>query len=245
MTRSKPYLEAAINGSRTRTDYRGVPITAEELATDAVAAVRAGADAIHFHIRSEDGAETLNRLDLSNALAKMRSALPNVPLGVSTAGWIMNDSRARHAAIAAWNVLPDFASVNLQEDEAMGLIKLLLERGIGIEAGLADVSDAETLIRSGLASACLRILVEPQERSIEAARNTALEVIASLTAAAITQPILLHGVDETAWALFDEAAARGLDVRMGLEDTLVMPNAKRAESNAALISEAYRRLRLT
>jgi uncharacterized protein (DUF849 family) len=55
-------------------------------------------------------------------------------------------------------------------------------------------------------------------------------------------PILLHGVDATAWSLLEDAASLGCDVRIGLEDTLWLPDGEIARSNADLILEARRRL---
>lgn len=58
-------IEAAINGSRTRSEHGAVPITPQELASAAEESARAGANAIHFHIRSESGTETLGSSDLA------------------------------------------------------------------------------------------------------------------------------------------------------------------------------------
>jgi uncharacterized protein (DUF849 family) len=42
--------------------------------------------------------------------------------------------------------------------------------------------------------------------------------------------------------MLDEANARGYDVRIGLEDTLVMPDGRVAKDNAELVTEAVRRV---
>jgi uncharacterized protein (DUF849 family) len=56
-------------------------------------------------------------------------------------------------------------------------------------------------------------------------------------------PLLLHGTEATVWPMMDEAIARGYDVRIGLEDTLVMPDGRPAKDNVALVTEAVRRVR--
>jgi uncharacterized protein (DUF849 family) len=43
--------------------------------------------------------------------------------------------------------------------------------------------------------------------------------------------------------MMDEAIARGYDVRIGLEDTLVLPDGRNPRDNAELVSEAMRRVR--
>jgi uncharacterized protein (DUF849 family) len=54
--------------------------------------------------------------------------------------------------------------------------------------------------------------------------------------------VLLHGPEATAWPLLDEAAHRGYDARIGLEDTLSWPDGTIAQGNRALVAEARRRL---
>jgi uncharacterized protein (DUF849 family) len=51
---------------------------------------------------------------------------------------------------------------------------------------------------------------------------------------------LLHGTGVTAWPLLVEAARRGCQVRIGLEDTLLMPGGELAPDNAALVAAARR-----
>ena len=43
-------------------------------------------------------------------------------------------------------ILPDYVSVNLSEVDAPEVIRLMLKRDIGIEAGLATVADAERYV---------------------------------------------------------------------------------------------------
>jgi uncharacterized protein (DUF849 family) len=74
------------------------------------------------------------------------------------------------------------------------------------------------------------------------ARHVAMRIMSLLTDSIARPPILLHGIDATTWTLFDEAVILGHDVRIGLEDTLRMPNGESAHSNAWLVSEARRRL---
>jgi uncharacterized protein (DUF849 family) len=63
-----------------------------------------------------------------------------------------------------------------------------------------------------------------------------------LIEALATVPILLHGTGAIAWPLLDDAVELGHQVRIGLEDTLHLPNRELAHSNADLIAEARRRL---
>ena len=155
-------IQAALNGARTRTEHPALPLTPGELAKASAESIAAGAGAIHFHVRSPDGRESLSAEDVAKALAAVRSAVPGTPVGVSTGAWILPDTKMRHETVARWRVLPDFASVNFTEEGAAALAELLLSRGIGIEAALSSVRAAELFVSSGLAANCLRVLLEPQ-----------------------------------------------------------------------------------
>jgi uncharacterized protein (DUF849 family) len=234
-------IEAALNGGRTRSQHPAIPQSPEELAQAARESVAAGAGAIHFHVRGPDGRESLAPSDVASAVRAVRGAVPGTPFGVSTGAWILNDSAQRHKMVSEWKALPDFASVNFKEAGAVELAQLLLSRGMGIEAGLSDSLGAEILVTSGYATRCLRILLEPQEDSTDTALANVSAIEAALNAGGVKLPLLLHGLDATAWELLDAAAARGYDTRVGFDDVLTLPSGAPAASNAQLVAEAVRR----
>ncbi len=129
------------------------------------------AGAIHVHVRSADGQESLAPADVASALEMIRASCPGIPVGISTGAWIAPDMGKRLALIGAWSVLPDFASANLHEEGAAQVISLLLENGVGVEAGIWNAQAAETLLNRGLADACLRILLEPAKEAGDARAN--------------------------------------------------------------------------
>jgi hypothetical protein len=61
----------------------------------------------------------------------------------------------------------------------------LLGRGVGIEAGLLSVADAEAFVESAIAGRCMRVLVEPLDADPEAAVTHAEEMEAVLSDAGI------------------------------------------------------------
>jgi uncharacterized protein (DUF849 family) len=137
--------------------------------------------------------------------------------------------------------------VNFSEEGAVELAGLLLSRGVDVEAGLSDAVGAAVFVQSGLAARCLRVLLEPQEQEMERALATvhAIEQLLAVEVGRLSQlqPVLLHGTERTVWPMMDEAIARGYDVRVGLEDTLVMPDGRTARDNAELVDEAVRRVK--
>ena len=230
-------LEAALNGTRTRLEHPAVPLTPGQLARDAAAAVLQGAEAVHVHVRDADEQETLESDHIARTIDAIRTACPAVPLGVSTGAWIVPDLHKRLQLIRSWTLAPDFASVNIHEAGSVDVMRLLLEKGIGVEAGVWNAPAAMRLVESGLVDQCLRILIEPAEGSANARENLR-QIEAVLRSAPCRQ--LLHGLGMFAWEFVTVAARRGYDTRMGFEDTLILPDGSRAESNLALVTAANR-----
>ena len=231
-------IQACINGSRQPHEHRAIPSSPEEIATDAARVVRAGAGAIHVHPRRRDHSKSIAARDVAVVCNAVRAACPGLPVGVTTAAWIEPDLPRRLAAIAAWKVLPDYASVNLGEEGAIDIIDLLNEQGVGVEAGVWTLDDARLLIDEGLDSACLRILVEVE--AVEAAEDAvalAAAIDFVLDDGLAQSPRIHHGGGTATWQVIEAAMERGHDVRIGLEDTLVGVDGLLIESNAALVAE--------
>ncbi len=235
-------IKAAINGGRSKADHPQVPVTPEEIAFAVVECLHAGASAIHFHVRSPTGEESLAAADLTPAVDAIRKAAPAAQVGISTGDWIVRDHLERMMLVSEWTESPDFASVNFHEVGASELARTLLAKGIGVEAGLSNQHSAEELVNSGLAPQCLRVLIEPQEQQLDDARRTVDSIRVVLDHAHIRIPRLLHGTEATTWHVMDDALRLGYDIRRGFEDTLRLPNGASAKSNAELVSEAKPRL---
>ncbi|HLB78094.1 MAG TPA: 3-keto-5-aminohexanoate cleavage protein, partial [Candidatus Dormibacteraeota bacterium] len=154
-------IKACLNGSRAPGVHPALPVTPAALAIAAADAVTAGAGAIHFHVRDAQGRESLAPDDVARTLIAVRAVIPKTPIGVSTGAWIVPDPAERHALVAKWPELPDFASVNFHEPGAAALVDLLLARGVAVEAGVRDGAAAELLVNSGLAQRCVRVMFEP------------------------------------------------------------------------------------
>ena len=167
-------------------------------------------------------------------ITALRAAV-DVPIGVSTGAWFLPDPADRLRAIEGWTVLPDFASVNLHESGADHVAGLLLDRGVGVEAGVWHADGARLLVEGG-AEHVLRILYEPMVQDVDAAHRTVDEIDAVLEG--IDAPRLLHGYEVTAWAMLRRAGAEGFDTRVGFEDTLTLPDGSPASSNADLVRAA-------
>lgn len=231
-------LQACLNGGRTRDFHPALPLSADELAVDAKAVVEAGAEQIHLHVRGSDGRESLHPDDVARTLDAVRAAVPGVPLGLSTGWWIPPKGRARQDHMRAWQVLPDYVSINLIEEDSAEVMELALSKGIGVEAGIWSLADAGKFIAHPAATRCLRVLIEINEQDLSAGVQAYRGVLAILDRAGIRLPRLLHGLDATMWDFYREALQQGLDGRIGLEDGKFLPDGTVAAGNVALIRAA-------
>ena len=231
-------VQACINGARPSGYHAQLPLTIDAMVRDSVACIEAGAAELHIHPRRPDGRESLSVVD--ELMVAVRRALPGTLVGVSTGAWIEGDEALTPARIAAWRVLPDYASVNLSEPDAPAVIALLHGRGVGVEAGLASVADAERLAALPDCHRVFRILIEIEEQDPEEADRVADGVAKALEAAGIKRPILLHGVDATVWHFVERARRRFWSTRVGLEDGSLSAEGAVARGNADLVADAVR-----
>jgi uncharacterized protein (DUF849 family) len=229
-------LQAALNGPFTKREHPALAVSVEELARDAAACVAAGARAIHLHPRDSEGRERLDAEVVDEVVTKVRKAC-EVPVGVTTGAWIEPDLGRRLELVRAWRA-PDYTSVNLSEPGATEIMRALIQARIGIEAGIWTVEDAGRLAASGLAGQVTRILVESVEVSAAEALELVEDIHRALDRLGLTAPRLQHGDGEATWALLTDAIHRGLDTRIGLEDTLYEPNGERTAGNEALVRAA-------
>jgi uncharacterized protein (DUF849 family) len=236
-------LKACLNGQRDAAAHAAVPVTPAGLAEAARGAVAAGAEAVHIHPRDAGGRQSLNPADVGAAVAAVRAACPDTPVGVTTGLWVTGDPRSRHAAVADWAGLddsqrPDFASVNVSEAGWQELVAALAAAGIAAEAGVWSPADAEALAGYQPAGGWLRIMVEVMGVTAADAPVRADEILDRLAQVGLIAPLLLHGEEEGCWALVSHAGRLGLPTRIGLEDVLTGPQGEPVADNAELVSLA-------
>ena len=234
-------IKACLNGGTTRAEHPAVPQRPDELAADAAAVVSAGAGAIHLHPRDASGVETLHADAVLAAVAAVRRAVAATPVGVTTGLWAAGGDPARRMALVSrWAGVdaPDFASVNLSEPGADDLAALLGDLGIAVEAGVWSTDDADRLAASAFGRAVLRILIEPPDRTPATAVATAAAIEAALDRHRFAAPRLHHGYGVATWPVLRAAARLGRDIRVGLEDTVVLADGRAASGNRQLVEAA-------
>ncbi len=229
-------IQAALNGNR---QGAFIPTTTAQILRESTLAVQAGASCIHFHVRNAAGEETLTSQWVDMQVQAIREYLPQVPVGISTGSWIEPDVAQRIKHIASWHHLPDYVSVNFDEEGHAEVAKAILARGIGIEAGLNSIVATQNFLKCQLAH-CLRVLLEPPEQEAVLGDKIVADILDSLNSAGVHLPLLLHGTDNTCWYMLEKAFEKGYDTRIGLEDTLKLENGQLADGNEVLVREAVR-----
>jgi uncharacterized protein (DUF849 family) len=230
-----PLLQAALNGDR---DHPAVPRTPEELAAEARASVDAGARVLHLHTYDAEGRQTFEAAPCTAALRAVRAVCPGIPISLSTSAEIEVDPERRRALVAGWTELPELVTANQGEDGILDLCALLVERGVGIEAGLLSIADAHAFVASGIADQCVRAMVEPlgEDPDMAVAEAEAIENVLAIAGNRLEQ--VHHGDGLACWAVNRRGAALGHGIRTGLEDTLVLPDGSPASGNGELVAAA-------
>ena len=162
----------------------------------------------------------------------IRDAAPALPIGVTTGAWLVEDPRDRVRLIEQWDVLPDFASVNWHEEGAEDVAAAILDHGVGLEVGLWSLSAARAWVSSELRSECLRVLIELPSNASVLLADEILDVIGD------EFTLIVHGEEESSWPAVRFALDRGYGIRIGLEDTLELPDGSPASDNAGLVRAA-------
>ncbi|QES05260.1 hypothetical protein DEJ44_06285 [Streptomyces venezuelae] len=236
-------LQVCLNGGRGPGDSAAVPMSPESLAESAAGSVAAGATEVRLHPRTPCGRTSLSPRVLGPVLVAVRAAVGGRPR-VTAAASAEPDPTRRTERVRSWQVLPDLVSVDWHEPGAEEVAAALLERGIGVEAGLwARTDGPERFARSPLAPRVARVLAKVP-RAVSGTGPEAEAAARSLLgglAVAPGVPVLLHGEDGGAWPVLRLARRLGLGCRIGLEDTLLLPDGTPARSNAELVSAALAR----
>lgn len=233
-------IKAAINGGRGRDEHPAVPLTDAEIAAAAAAAVEAGADVVHAHVRTADGGQTIEPSAVAAMVRAVKAADPSIVVGTTTGLWTCADHDERMRHLAAWpaDALPDFASVAFSEEGAAEAAELVLERGMILESAVWHLREVPALLASPTLHQNVRILIEPEDEDPDAAVAHSRAIAAALRSAGVTAPLLYHGYDATAWPVVRAAIEDGAEVRVGFEDMLTLDDGTLAPDNTSMVTLA-------
>ncbi|MCY4053686.1 MAG: 3-keto-5-aminohexanoate cleavage protein [Hyphomicrobiales bacterium] len=244
----KPFVMVAPTGARRgKADHPALPVTPDEIVSAAGDCFAAGADAIHLHVRDEDGAHTLDAGLYREVLAELSRAVPGMRVQITT------ESAGIHSVAEQLDCLrrvrPSWASVSVrevarEEDMAARFYNTCGDNGAEIQHILYDEGDARLLarwVREGIlpdAPSVLFVLGRHHETN-----EPTRDIVTSLLS-------LLPPVPEWMLCAFGrqehqrlcEAAALGGGLRVGFENSLVDANGRKHGSNAESVRALVRKL---
>jgi uncharacterized protein (DUF849 family) len=249
---------AALNGMRSRAESPGVPYAADEIASEAKRAVDAGAGLVHVHARKDDGMPAFD-LIYDEIVGNIRMLVPDVPVSITT-------QRPRQTSLGTVTALfdflrepPDLATVNVSppapdwpahREEARQILEALERAKVAPVAtvlGLDNLGDIEALYNDSLLTRMPFIVAElgPLVSSggsgrIPGTPHNVLRAIDACNAQLSRFPIVVAGQDDSNLVAVAVAAAAGVHVRVGFEDSALLPDGTAARSNADLVEQAVK-----
>ena len=176
--------------------------------------------------------------ELRDAIARKFELTQGVRVDPERETWL--EARQREAKELGYRTQPGVVIIGAGQG-GIALAELLLSKGMGVEAGMGSVLATEKFLESKLAARCRWVLLEPEQQEMDAALAVVGKIEELLQRAGIALPIILHGLNRTAWEFIEVAARRGYGTRIGLEDVLTLPDGRQAKANGELVAEALRR----
>ena len=256
MRSSKLIINAAMTGMvPTKADNSAVPITPVEIEEDALACRKLGAAIFHLHARHADGSPAYEADIYREIVVRVRSSCPDAIICVSTSGRMFKEFEQRSEVLSLdGDAHPEMASLTLGSlnfprqasvnDPTMikKLAERMSERGIVPEIEIFDlgmIDYAKHLIER-------KILREPfyfnlflgSLGTLSATPFNLATMVMSLPAGATWAGA---GIGRFQFAVNSLAMAMGGNVRVGLEDSLYLDDARqKPATNAGLIQRIAR-----
>ena len=241
-------LTAAIVGAEiTRAQTPHLPITAREIAEEAVRCREAGASVIHLHVRNDDGTPTQSRERFAEAIEAIRARTDCV-VQTSTGGAVgmSIDERAQPLACRPEMATLNCGSVNFGEDvfvntrpQIRDLARRLRDAGSVAELECYDVGHVEealALARDGVIGAPLHFQFVLGIPGGIGATEGNVKYLRSLIPAAATWAVAAVGRHQQ--PMTELAMRSGGHARVGLEDNIYMSKGVLAEGSAPLVMRA-------
>lgn len=249
---SNPFIMVAPTGARrTRFDHPALPVTLPQILESAAACHRAGADAIHLHVREDDGGHSLDAGRYREALAELANTLPTMAVQISTEAVGIFDVTAQLKCLKA--VAPKWASVSIREiarapELANAVYGTCHDAGTKVQHIIYGVDDI-ALLRDWQSKG----LVRPDQLDV-------ICVLGRYTTGQVSQPsdldpFLAELAPEISWmvcafgpsehACLHYAAQRGGTLRVGFENSLTHENGEPHTDNVASITALRQRLNAT
>ena len=242
-----PRLMVAPNGVRPmKKDHPKVPITIDEIVETAKLSYDAGAEAIHFHIRDENGLHVLDFKKCSEAILKLNLKVPKMHLQVTTEA-IKKYSPAEMREYA-YNVSPPGISIAVREllptrtvtDEDIKLYKYLFKNNTKVQHICHEPEDidllSEILEKADIeknGTWCLFVIGHYTGKISDP--NKISLYLEKLEKNKLNADWAICAFDKEEFSCLKEAIKLGGKIRVGFENSLMLPNGEMAPDNETKI----------
>lgn len=236
----------------TRDQHPRFPYSPEEIAREAVAAVRAGAAIVHLHVREADGTPSQDPARFAEVIRRIRSEVDPI-IQISTGGAVTATVDDRLRPVRELATPPEMASltmgtVNFGDEVFWNPPSLIAtfarefaERGIKPELEVFEpgmIASALRLLKQGRLEGPLHFdFVLGVPGASPGTPRALMHMIEQLPADATWT---VAGIGAAELTLGTIAMAMGGHVRVGFEDNLYYRKGELAESNAQLVERMAR-----
>ena len=239
----------APNGARrTQADHPALPLTLAEIVETARSCQAAGAQALHLHVREDDGTHSLDTGRYREALAELAFAVPQMKVQITTEAAGIFDVSAQYQCLT--EVAPRWASVSVREvarDEGLApkLYAACAEMGCDVQHILYDADDVKLLHHW------------QQQGIVHPGQDSVLFVLGRYSAGQVStpsdlQPFRTAMPDVAHWmvcafgpeehACLAAAAQDGGALRVGFENSLTAADGRPHTDNAASVAALLERI---
>ncbi|RKG59403.1 3-keto-5-aminohexanoate cleavage protein [Corallococcus sp. AB011P] len=256
MSRPMVITAALVGAETTREQTPYLPITAEEIAEDAAKCREAGAAMVHIHVRTAEGKPSQDA-ELFRAAIRAIRKRTDVLVQVSTGGAVGMDVDERCGGLTLTGAdKPDMATlttgtVNFGEEvfwNPRPLVRDIAKRikSIGLKPELecfdvGMIDEARYLAKEGLVELPAHFdFVLGVPGTLQARPEVLDFMIAALPEGSSWT---VAGVGRQQLPFVEEAAKRGGNARVGLEDNIYLSKGVLAKGNFELVAEAAKRAR--
>lgn len=146
---TRPFIMVAPNGARRgRADHPALPATTDQIVATSVACHAAGADALHLHVRDDEGRHSLDAGRYRETLAEIAAAAPDLRLQITTEAAGIFEVPQQLACLQ--DLQPEWASIAVREiardpDLAPKVYATCADQGTEVQHILYDTEDVALL----------------------------------------------------------------------------------------------------
>jgi len=240
-------MVAPSGARRQQSDHPALPITLDEILDTATACSTAGADALHLHVREDDGSHSLDTGRYREAIDALAQRLPDLRIQITTESVGIYSPAEQHHCLST--LQPDWASVCVREiaaDPAVAarLYRDCAEQGTAIQHILFGPSCAAQLTRwwqDGTVAPTQNAVIHVLGQYADSIHGTPEDVPAR-RALIDTDDWMVCAFGDQEHACLAAAHAAGGDLRVGLENSLGLGGDHRWADNAESVTALRARL---